>query len=143
MQNPKIIICGCPLAGKSTLAAMICKKHGLSHIPTDGFVTAFEKAFPNIGIGHMRPQEETVKILYPFLSEFIREIDDQSTYSGYVIEGYHIDLEQLFSEFGHSHRIFVCGYPDLTIAEKLQLTRTHDTNNWTNSCSNEFMESVI
>jgi hypothetical protein len=57
----------------------------LSHIPTDGFVTAFEDTFPNLGIGHQNvvsldTRKDVSEKFYPFLKSFIEELDEESTY---------------------------------------------------------------
>jgi len=73
MKN--IIIAGPPRAGKSTLARKINKELGHSIINLDGFVWAFKKAFPQLGI---KDEEDAANVdeihvvkLAPFLAQYI------------------------------------------------------------------------
>ena len=136
-MTQKIIVCWCPLAWKSTFSNKICKEIGLSHIPTDGFISAFENSFPNLGISHKNvvsvdTWKKVADKVYPFLKSFIEELDDQNIYWGYLIEWFHIDVEKVAKDFWKTHKIFVFWYPRISEQEKVWIIRKYDTNNWTN-----------
>lgn len=147
-MSQKIIVCWCPLAWKSTFSNRICKNNGLSHIPTDGFITAFENSFPTLGISHdnivsLDTWKWVVEKVYPFLKNFIEELDDQHMYWGYLIEWFHIHIEKIRKDFWKTHKIIVFWYPNISVQEKVWLTRKHDTNNWTNEVKDWSLEDLV
>lgn len=147
-MSQKIIVCWCPLAWKSTFSNKICEEIWLSHIPTDGFVSAFEKSFPNIGISHknvisVRTWKEVAEKIYPFIKSFIEELDDQNIYWGYLIEWFHIDIEKVAKDFWKTHKIFVFWYPNISEQEKVWIIRKYDTNNWTNDVENNELQEYV
>lgn len=147
-MSQKIIVCWCPLSWKSTFSNKISQELNLSHIPTDGFVTAFEDTFPNLGIGHQNvvsldTRKDVSEKFYPFLKSFIEELDEESTYWGYIVEWFHIDIENVARDFWNTHKILVFGYPNISEEKKLQIIRKHDTNNWTNEIGDIELQKEI
>ena len=147
-MSQKIIVCWCPLAWKSTFSNKICEKIWLSHIPTDGFVSAFEKSFPNIGISHKNvvsvdTWKEVAEKIYPFIKSFIEELDDQNIYWGYLIEWFHIDIEKVAKDFWKTHKIFVFWYPRISEQEKVSIIRKYDTSNWTTEVENNELQEHV
>lgn len=148
MSIDKIIVCGPPLAWKSTLSRMLAEQLWLSHIPVDWFVTAFQHAFQELGIQHdsvvsLDTWKSVASRLYPFLCNFIKELDEQASYWWYVIEWFHIDVEQIVRDFRHSHTLVVVWYPQISWEEKFTLTRKYDSDNWTNDCNDQELQQLI
>jgi hypothetical protein len=120
----------------------------LSHIPIDGFISAFEKSFPNIGISHKNvvsvdTWEKIAEKIYPFIKSFIEELDDQNIYWGYLIEWFHIDIEKIAKDFWKTHKIFVFWYPKISEQEKIWIIRKYDNNNWTNEIKNNELQEHV
>ena len=96
-MDKNILIIGPARSGKTTLAKMIAKEKGYSLISIDDIVSGFE-AYPNLEIHHDGNDDNTSKNLAPFLIKYFTELSEGSTfYDGikYVIEGTHIDFEQI------------------------------------------------
>ena len=142
-MKKNFIICGCPLAWKSTLSNLLSQKFKIFHIPTDAFITAFQENFPLIWINHNWTFENISKIFYPFFKSFVLELDSQNIYGWYLIEWFHIDIEKAFLDFWKTHEIIVIWYPNISIKEKFDLVREFDKNNWTNDLDDESLVNHI
>lgn len=147
-MSKKYIICWVSRAGKSTLAKAISTKVGCSCIPTDPFVTAFESVFPQLWITHkvstMQEYFAVCDIFTPFLIEFIENGIDYELDS-YVVEWFHINIEQLWNKLGKTHQIVVLGYPSISWDDKFAATRMYDgqRESWTNDISDDDMHQII
>jgi hypothetical protein len=70
-------------------------------------------------------------------------LDEESTYWGYIVEWFHIDIENVARDFWNTHKILVFGYPNISEEKKLQIIRKHDTNNWTNEIGDIELQKEI
>jgi broad-specificity NMP kinase len=58
MNAKKIIVCGVPRAGKTTLARKLAHQLHVPHIVCDPIITAFHAMFPHLGIRHTNKSYE-------------------------------------------------------------------------------------
>lgn len=147
-MSKKYIICGVSRAWKSTLASAIAQKTWGSIIPTDPLVSAFQRAFPDLGITHKIGNNndqyfDVCKKFTPFMIEYICSIDDEL--DAYVIEWFHIDFWLLKERFWDKYNIIVMGFPGAITADKFSKTRSYDgeTGDWTNELSDKDLENAL
>ena len=129
-----IIIGGTVRAGKSTLAERIVKELGYSICESDTIVNAFDKAFPELGIVHRRPEEAREKYK-PFLHEILTGFYRTWKYQGIptVFPGSQF-LPSTIDEYSRKEHYIVIflGINDVTGEELLSKIREMDTEkDWT------------
>jgi hypothetical protein len=135
----QIIVTGVPTSGKTAFSKELAEKFSLQHIQTDRLVTAFERAFPELGITHKAGSQNLAGHLAvcekfrPFLFELIDDFKN----SDFVIEGFRMPAEDLMKRYGSTHQLFVFGYPSSTPEERVALCRKFDTDNWTNGVADD------
>ena len=141
------IICGVPLAGKSTLSNHLHTNWKYNHIPLDSLVTAFENIYPNLQITHqiwlsMNTYDIVCSRLTNFVREMIIECEEQNIFGSYILEWCHVSLEDIHM-YKETHDVYVIWYPHISVQEKFDIVRTYDADNWTNSCSNKELKEII
>ena len=97
MLEKNIIILGASRSGKTTLARKLSKEYGYNLISLDDIICAFEN-IPECGIKHDGDDIEVARNFAPFLIRYLKELSEGTNYYNgikYVIEGTHIDFEQL------------------------------------------------
>lgn len=129
MKN--IALIGYPKSGKTTFAKRIAKSLGFSHLSLDAIVGTFEHVFPEHGICH---DEGTLQMRISSVKDFAYKWIEQNMYYNipFVVEGYHINPEELREAYPDTLNIITLGYPNLTSEEKFKLTREFSTEpDWT------------
>jgi chloramphenicol 3-O-phosphotransferase len=143
----KVVICGVPRAGKSTLGRQLAHKLMCPYMPCDPLVTAFQETYPAAGIYHTNDQYDqephVSRAFTQFLITYITHGLDREMAS-YVVEGFHIDISLLYQHLGKTHTIIVVGYPNITAEEKYDVIRRIDGKNaWTSGvCDKELRRDV-
>jgi len=136
MNKPQknIIILGTGRTGKSTLAKKISKLLSYNLLQLDLYISAFEKAFPSLGIKHGFNDTPVAKKIAPFIFSLLEELEEEkSSETYYVIEGAHIDLELLLESFPKEQFLLI-GLHHGNLSEENLFTqiRNHDTKkDWT------------
>lgn len=101
MKN-NIVIFGSSRSGKTTLAKKITKEFNFCYISIDRIVTGFQYGMPELNINHEDRSGKTVKLLSPFLLNYIKSLDSSSLKKDdifYVIEGAYIDINEYIDFF--------------------------------------------
>ena len=149
MKN--ILLIGAARSGKTSLAKKFAKEKGYSIISIDNIVSGFE-AFSDLKIEHDGNDVETAKNLAPFLIKYFVELSEGSIfYDGikFVIEGTHIDFEQLMpflqsDKYKEKYEIIGLTYNDITEEEMYNNIKKYDTeDDWTYWCSDEELKGDV
>lgn len=125
MKN--IIIIGCPRAGKTTLANMLCKKMNYKIISTDSLVSAFEQNFPQIGITRKDGFREKSKKMVPFIYTYLKKYKEDYPNERFIIEGCQLMPYHIMNTFDRNEFECIClGYPNSNSLEVLRNIRKND-----------------
>lgn len=135
MDKRKVIVCGVPRSGKSTLGRHLANILACSHIPCDPLVSTFQEMYPAAGIyhtnGHHDQEDIVSRAFTQFLITYITHGLDKELPS-YVIEWFHIDIPLLYQHLWQTHTIIIVGYPFISVAEKYEVVRRVDESTaWT------------
>jgi len=134
-----LIIIGVTRCGKTTLAEMICQKYHFSKIEQDSLIIAFQKTFPELGIGHWvkGSSEKFALFLFNWLERLVRYTYHHKT--RYVVEGCQIRIDTIHKLMDHDNfKIVALGYPNQTPESMLAEIRKHDTeNDWSAGADDE------
>ena len=142
MKN--IFIGGVAKSGKSRLAAELCKKYNINHIPIDYFASSFKHNFPNIGItSNVIINEESSKLLSIFLSRFI-EIAESKDDEFFILDSAHILPQDILKYMDRNKwDIYYLGYPNITPEKKIEEIRKYTKGGWTNKKSHEELLEIF
>jgi len=144
-MNKNILIIGPARSGKTTLSRLLSKKYGYNVINLDDIINAFE-GIPECGIKHDGNEIETAQKLGKFLKRYLIELSEgPNFYNGikYVIEGTHIDFEEIMpmlNEEKYKEKYEVIGllYNNLTAEELYNNIKKYDTeDDWTYWCNDD------
>ena len=141
MLEKNIIILGAARSGKTTLARKLSKEYGYNLISLDDIICAFEN-IPECGIKHDGDDIEVARNFAPFLIRYLKELSEGTNYYNgikYVIEGTHIDFEQLIP-FLNKEKYEIIGllYNNIDENELYQNMKKYDTeDDWTYWCNDE------
>jgi len=124
MKN--LVILGPTRSGKTTLAEMVCRRHGFSRIDIDPMLSTFKRVFPDLGIGSW--VEGSQERFAPFIFDWFNRIAAQDYRSTrYVLEGCQLDLGTAFNAIDHENtKIVALGYPGALPEELLAVIRKYD-----------------
>jgi 2-phosphoglycerate kinase len=144
-DNPMLLIIGgAPRTGKTTLARRLSKEHGYVHLPVDGVVHAFGKAYPRLKIDHLTGDDPSViRRLAPFLYEQI--FWHMKEKIPLIVDGYHLGPKTL-TEFvpDVSWRAVFLVYPEINAEKLLKKVRSNEgSNEWTCKRNNEELLSFL
>lgn len=151
MLEKNIIILGAARSGKTTLARKLKKEYGYNLISLDDIICAFE-SIPVCGIKHDGDDIEVSKNFAPFLIRYLKELSEgPNYYNGIksVIEGTHIDFEQVMSFFNQDkykekYEIIGLVYDNISEEEMYKNIKEHDTeDDWTYWCSDEELRGNV
>ena len=143
-MEKNILIIGEARSGKTSLAKKLVKEKGYSLISIDNIVSGFE-AYPNLNIRHDSNDDKTSSNLAPFLINLFIELSEGSAfYDGikFVIEGTHIDFEQLMpflqnDKYREKYKIIGLTYNDIDSNELFNRIKKYDKNEWINKFDDE------
>ena len=150
-MEKNILIIGSARSGKTTLAKKFAKEKGYSLISIDHIVSGFE-AYPELNIRHDNGDVDTATNLAPFLIKYFTELSEGNTfYDGikFVIEGTHIDFEQLMpflqsEKYQEKYEIIGLVYNDITEEEMFNDIKRYDTeDDWTYWVSDEELRGDV
>lgn len=145
MLEKNIIIIGAARSGKTALARELSKEYGYNLISLDDIICAFE-SIPECGIKHDGDETEVSKNFAPFLIRYLKELSEGPNFYNdikYVIEGTHIDFEQLMSfleqeKIKGKYEIIGLVYNNIDENELYQNMKKYDTeDDWTYWCDEE------
>jgi hypothetical protein len=112
------LIAGPTSGGKSLLSRRLVEIHGFSRIPGDALVLAFQKRFPELGIGHavdgMSVEDayaSTCRGFGRFLVEFLNALAWENPMP-YVVDTFHARPADLTEIDTRKTQILFLGYPD-------------------------------
>ena len=144
-MDKNILIIGPARSGKTTLSRILSKKYGYNVINLDDIINAFE-GIPECEIKHDGNEIETAQKLGKFLKRYLIELSEgPNFYNGikYVIEGTHIDFEEIMpmlNEEKYKEKYEVIGllYNNLTAEELYNNIKKYDTeDDWTYWCNDD------
>ena len=150
-MEKNILIIGAARSGKTTLAKKLAKEKGYSLICIDNIVSGFE-AYEDLKIHHDGDAIDTAKRLAPFLIKYLTELSEGTVFYGgikYVIEGTHIDFEQLMpflqsDEYKEKYEIIGLTFNDLKEDDLYNYIKKYDTeDDWTYWCSDEELKGNV
>jgi 2-phosphoglycerate kinase len=127
-----LFIGGAPRTGKTTLARRISQSRGYVHLPVDGVVHAFGKAYPQLQIDHLTGDDPAViKRVAPFVYEQI--FWHMKEKIPLIADGYHLGpktLNELVPDVNW-RAVFLC-YPEISAESLLKKVRANEgPNEWT------------
>lgn len=132
----QFIVAGASTAGKSTFSHELIKKYFVQHFCIDPIIEGFEDVFPQLGITHNAlTHKEHLQVCQKFKPFVFRMIDGMDV-DNFVIEGFRLPLEDLYSKYPHL-QYFIFGFPNATPQERLARCREFDVTNWTNEMTDE------
>lgn len=149
--HKNILIIGAPRSGKTTLAKKFVKEKGYSLISIDNIVGGLE-AYPELNISHDGEDNNTASRLAPFLEKLLIELSEGSAfYDGikFVIEGTHIDFEQLMpflqnDKYREKYEIIGLTYDFITEQELYDNIKKYDNeDDWTFWCEDEELRGNV
>ncbi len=143
-----IIIAWAPLSWKSTLGKEIWRQIWGSHIPMDPLVSAIGEYFPESWIWHwwissIDIWKSASSEFSKFLDIYIQWYNSGDSYNKIILEGFHINFEELWVKYNKNNQIIVIGYPDITVEEKMKYTRMVDSKNWTVQKDDQYLSASI
>ncbi len=139
MKN--ILILGASRSGKSTLANMIAQKHGFSIVDIDALIGAFKENYPNLGFDY---HSKSNHLIAPFVASYVNNLIYHYPNLNFVIEGYHIKLDDAVKLFGDKCEIVVLGYPQLTGEQVLANVRKYEGKfDYTRAITDEQLLSTL
>jgi hypothetical protein len=130
----RALVFGVPRSGKSRLASRLVTEYQVSHLPVDSLVSALGVAFPRFGVGRQYSDSKSASAIAPLLREWVPHLDYERL--GYVVEGYHINVETAAELTGLGVRTVALGYSTVDELEKCQEIRMFERpQDWTASLS--------
>lgn len=139
-----IIIAGAARSGKTILSRRVSAELGLSHIPADALICAFERCFPADGIRHTELLHgEICRNFEDFLVEFLFHMGWIGV--PYVLDCFHLLPEQVIRRgLDKNARVVFLGYADVFVEEKLSTIRSfRENNDWTDEVSDEQLSADV
>ena len=136
MKN--IFIGGVAKSGKSRLAAELCRKYNMNHIPIDYFASSFKHNFPSVGItSNVIINEESSKLLALFLSRFI-EIVESKDDEFFILDSAHILPHDIIKYLDpEKWDVYYLGYPNITAEDKIIEISKYAEEGWIKKRSKE------
>lgn len=126
------------------VARRISSVLGLSHVPLDPVVTAFQEHFPEHGIVHHNLNLKVIcKNFLPFLTTMLKELNVEGTF--FCADSYHVlpDGAAQLSKNLPLKTIFL-GYPNLSVEQKLaDIRRFTAANDWAAELPDSQMRTLI
>ncbi len=150
-MNKNILIIGAARSGKTTLAKMIAKELGYSLISIDDIVSGLS-AYPELQIHHDGDANDTAKRLGPFLIKYLTELSEGTIFYGgikYVIEGTHIDFEQIIpflqsDKYKDKYELIGLTFNEITEQQLYDNIKKYDTeDDWTYWCNEEELKGNV
>jgi len=150
-MDKNILIIGPARSGKTTLSRILSKKYGYNVINLDDIINAFE-GIPECEIKHDGNEIETAQKLGKFLKRYLIELSEgPNFYNGikYVIEGTHIDFEEIMpmlneEKYKEKYEIIGLLYNNLTEEELYNNIKKYDTeDDWTYWCNDEELKGNV
>ena len=150
-MDKNILIIGAARSGKTSLAKRIAKEKGYSLISIDDIVSGFE-AYPELQIHHDGDAIDTARRLAPFLIKYLTELSEGTTFYGgikFVIEGTHIDFEQLMpflqsDKYSSKYEIIGLTFNDIDEQQLYNYIKKYDTeDDWTYWCNDEELKGNV
>jgi adenylate kinase family enzyme len=137
-----IVIFGSSRSGKTTLAKKIVKEFHFCYISIDRIVTGFQYGMPELNINHEDRSGKTVKLLSPFLLNFIKSLDSNSLRKDnifYVIEGAYLDINEYINFFRKRNiKLIITLQTELKKQDFFNNIRKYDKDNeWTTKMSDD------
>lgn len=124
-----IFIFGCPRSGKTILATELHEKYGYSIISIDSVVDAFEKALPDVGIGHHN-NDFKFKHFPKFVAQFYSKLKNDYPNTKFVIEGWHVLPKEISKYLDLKNFISLgIGFPNQEVSLKLKEIRDFSYKN--------------
>ncbi len=113
-----IFVFGCPRSGKTTLATELHDKFGYSIISLDSIVDAFEKALPDVSIGHHNTDYK-FEHLPKFVAQLYIKLKNDYPNTNFVIEGWHVFPKEVSKHLDLNKFITLSvGFPNQDISLK-------------------------
>jgi hypothetical protein len=138
------VIGGVPRSGKTTVSRRLSKELGISHLPLDALISAFEVHFPEHGIMHQKlTLEEISRNFLPFASTYFEEMEFEGT--SFCADSYHIlPAGAVTLASVPKSNIIYLGYPRASVRQKLADIRNYaEKDDWTADFGNSEMEPLV
>jgi hypothetical protein len=124
MKN--FLVAGPTQAGKTILSRRLVKERGYSRIPGDAVVLAFEKTFPELGIGHERKlYGSTRKQFGRYLVQFMNALAWAED-APYVVDTFHVWPTDLAGIDRATTIVLFLGYPEADPQEKMRRGKQYE-----------------
>ena len=150
-MDKNILVIGASRSGKTSLARIINKELGYSIVSLDDIICGFE-SFPELGIHHDGNDVEVAQNFSKFLKRYLVELSEGPNYYGgckYVIEGTHIDFEDLMpfiksDKLKDKYEIIGLTYNYISEEDLYNNIKNNDTeDDWTFYCSDEELRGNV
>ncbi len=140
MKN--LLILGAARGGKTTLAKMVSQKWGYGLVSVDAIVSAFQEAFPQMGITH---HSKEAKKIAPFVFAYLRALEYNHPEARFVVEGYHIPLDYAAEKINRDlFEVVVLGYPKLSAKKAFENVRKYEQKfDYTKAMSDEEVFNMV
>ena len=120
---------------------MIADEYGFSIIDVDAFIGAFKETYPDMGFDY---HSKSNHLIAPFIASYANATAYNHPNSKFVIEGYHIKLDDAVRLFGKRFEVIVLGYPQLTGEEVLANVRKYEGKfDYTRAISDEDLLKIV
>jgi hypothetical protein len=128
-----ILISGASRSGKTMLAKRINAELGHSIVNVDALVSAFECAFPQLGIKHSENDSNAEENIAPFLVSYLHDAAYCSKGAPFVFEGSYFKYERVIPEIDPDEYLFIgLAYNRLSVKEIFDNLRRYDGEyDWT------------
>ena len=119
------LVAGVTNSGKTVFSRRLVEEYGYSRIPGDALVMAFEKSFPEIGIGHDRESYESAcRQFGGYLVHLMNALAWESTMP-YVVDTFHTQPAYLHGIDISKTTILFLGYPEVEPYQKTEQSRQY------------------
>lgn len=119
------LVAGMTDSGKTVFSRRLVEEYGYSRIPGDALVLAFEKSFPEVGIGHDRESYESAcRQFGHYLVHFMNALAWESTMP-YVVDTFHTQPADLHGIDISKTTILFFGYPEADPSQKTEQSRRY------------------
>lgn len=139
-----LVIGGAPRCGKTTIARRLALEKNISHLPLDALVHAFERARPDLGIGHLGSDDWSVcGEIEPILLEQLRWMHAQEM--SVIVDAYHLRPQALVSLRDEIPlRAVFMGYPRDSVKKRLEIIRRNEKPlDWTRNFDDASMRLYV